>query len=207
MRNFVASYRQNGEVLREISDFNERMRRRCQHELHNSKSEIDSCKNHIFELLQNKQLYTTKYAVLEEQFTLLFNSIETISNAKNLEDKFDVQISVLASNLEKQNQENTVTKNFVRETTLERDQYRKHTEELLKQKQNLETEKQTQFDTFKKRLFELDRDMKAKTEEANETFEAKCLLDKEKKNLIAEREKMKDRIKKLKQKKGKFDIS
>ena len=132
MRNFVASYRQNGEVLREISDFNERMRRRCQHELHNSKSEIDSCKNHIFELLQNKQLYTTKYAVLEEQFTLLFNSIETISNAKNLEDKFDVQISVLASNLEKQNQENTVTKNFVRETTLERDQYRKHTEELLK---------------------------------------------------------------------------
>lgn len=145
--------------------------------------------------------------MLEEQFTLLFNSIETISNAKNLEDKFDVQISVLASNLEKQNQENTVTKNFVRETTLERDQYRKHTEELLKQKQNLETEKQTQFDTFKKRMFELDRDMKAKTEEANETFEAKCLLDKEKKNLIAEREKMKDRIKKLKQKKGKFDIS
>lgn len=71
----------------------------------------------------------------------------------------------------------------------------------------METEKQTQFDTFKKRLFELDRDMKAKTEEANETFEAKCLLDKEKKNLIAEREKMKDRIKKLKQKKGKFDIS
>lgn len=37
---------------------------------------------------QNKQLYNTKYEVLEEQFTLLFNSIETISNAKNLEDKF-----------------------------------------------------------------------------------------------------------------------
>jgi len=124
-----------------------------------------------------------------------------------LEDKFDVQISVLASNLEKQNKENIVNKNFIRETTIERDQYRKHTEELLRQKKALEEEKQTQFDTFKKRLFELDRDMKAKTEEANETFEAKCLLDKEKKNLIAEREKMKDRIKKLKQKKGKFDIS
>ena len=33
MRAFVTSYRENGEVLRQISDFNERMRRRCQHEL------------------------------------------------------------------------------------------------------------------------------------------------------------------------------
>ena len=36
-----------------------------------------------------------KYEVLEEQFTLLFNSIETISNAKNLEDKYEVQINYL----------------------------------------------------------------------------------------------------------------
>ncbi len=56
-------------------------------------------------------------------------------------------------------------------------------------------------------MFELDRDMKAKTEEANDNFETKCQLEKEKKNLIAEREKMKDRIKKLKQKKGKFDLA
>ena len=33
-----------------------------------------------------------KYEVLEEQFTLLFNSIETISNAKNLEDKFETEL-------------------------------------------------------------------------------------------------------------------
>lgn len=37
---------------------------------------------------QARKLYMMKYAVLEEQFTLLFNSIETISNAKNLEDKY-----------------------------------------------------------------------------------------------------------------------
>ena len=36
----------------------------------------------------NKKLYVTKYEVLEENFRMLFNSIETISNAKNLEDKF-----------------------------------------------------------------------------------------------------------------------
>lgn len=53
-----------------------------------TKCELDNQVNRNFMLDQNKQLYNTKYEVLEEQFTLLFNSIETISNAKNLEDKF-----------------------------------------------------------------------------------------------------------------------
>ena len=63
------------------------------------------------------------------------------------------------------------------------------------------------METFKKRLFELDKDLKAKTEEAEEYFEQRNSLDKEKKNLVIEREKMKDRIKKLKSKKGKFDLA
>ena len=84
MRNFVESMRQNQDVLRQISDFNENLRRRCQHELQTSKSDIDAQKNKIFELEQSNQLYQVKYQVLEEQFTLLYNSIETISNAKNI---------------------------------------------------------------------------------------------------------------------------
>jgi len=63
------------------------------------------------------------------------------------------------------------------------------------------------METFKRRVMELDRDMKQKGEELNETSEDKLLLEKEKKHLIAEREKMKDRIKKLKSRKGKFDIA
>jgi len=39
---FAASMRANGEVVSQILTFNENMRRRCQHELHSSKSEIDS---------------------------------------------------------------------------------------------------------------------------------------------------------------------
>ena len=40
-----------------------------------------------------------KYEVLEEQFTLLFNSIETISNAKNLEDKFETELNLKEAHL------------------------------------------------------------------------------------------------------------
>ena len=98
-------------------------------------------------------------------------------------------------------------KNYVRDTTAERDNYRKNTSELLEQKLKLEKEKAMAMETFKKRIMDLDREMKSKTEECNETFEAKTQLEKEKKNLVAERERMKERIKKLKQKRGKFDVS
>jgi len=53
-------------------------------------SELDSQANTVFGMEQARQLYMMKYEVLEEQFTLLFNSIESISNAKNLEDKYDL---------------------------------------------------------------------------------------------------------------------
>lgn len=39
-----------------------------------------------------------KYDVLEEQFSLLFESIETISNCKNLEDKFSAEMKVFKEN-------------------------------------------------------------------------------------------------------------
>ena len=73
-----------------MSQFNEDMRRRSQHELNLKLSEIDQQNNKLFMMEQNRQLYMMKYEVLEEQFTLLFNSIESISNAKNIEDKFDL---------------------------------------------------------------------------------------------------------------------
>ena len=74
----------------QMSQFNEDMRRRCQHELNLKLSEIDQQNNKLFMMEQNRQLYMMKYEVLEEQFTLLFSSIESISNAKNIEDKFDL---------------------------------------------------------------------------------------------------------------------
>ena len=147
-----------------------------------------------------------KYQVLEEQFTLLYNSIETISNAKNIQDKFEQELELFKVHLEKQSQENSVLSKYVKETTAERDYYRKNTQQLLEKKMSLEKEKTTQMDAFKKKLFELDREMKLKTEDCKENFEMKLQLEKEKKNLIAEREKMKERIKKLKTKKGKFDV-
>ena len=51
----------------------------------------------------------------------------------------------------------------------------------------------------------MDKDLKLMTDQSNAHFDAKVLLEKEKKSLITDREKMKERVKKLKQRRGKFD--
>ena len=48
MSSFVASMRENGEVLWKMSSFNETMRKRCQHELNLKLSELDNQSNKIF---------------------------------------------------------------------------------------------------------------------------------------------------------------
>ena len=108
-----------------ISEFNEMMRRRTQQDLHGSKSEIDSQKNKIFIMEQNKRLYAVRYEVLEEQFTLLFNSIQTISNAKNIEDKFEQELAMMRAAVKTQNTENNELSIQLRSTIAERDYYLK----------------------------------------------------------------------------------
>ena len=127
LRHFVETMRTNGDTMWQMSQFNENMRRRCQHELNKKLSELDCQNNKIFMMEQNRQLYMMKYEVLEEQFTLLFNSIETISNAKNLEDKYDLKIESLENQIHEQSSENKMLETYVRETTADRDNYRKHT--------------------------------------------------------------------------------
>ena len=62
------------------------------------------------------------------------------------------------------------------------------------------------MEVHKKQKLEIDREMKIKNDEANFNFEAKIQLEKEKKALIIDREKMKDRVKKLKMRRGKKEL-
>ena len=68
MKQFVDDMRKNNEVLTQISDYNERMRIRYKAELGDAKSKIDSYANYILELKMNRDIYNSKYTILEESF-------------------------------------------------------------------------------------------------------------------------------------------
>ena len=56
-------------------------------------SENDEQSNKIFDLEQNKRLKEISLELVQSQLNHLFNSINAISNAKNLEDKYQFQIN------------------------------------------------------------------------------------------------------------------
>ena len=64
--------------------FSDRLRRELQ--------DNDSNKNKIFELEQNKQRMSTQLEIIQGQYAKVFDSVNAISNAKNLEDKYKFQI-------------------------------------------------------------------------------------------------------------------
>ena len=94
----------------------------------------------------------------------------------------------------------------LRKTISERDAYRKNTAEMLEQNVKIKMEKEIMMTTFKKRVSELEEKARTKTEEFEAAEEQRLVLEKERKTFLVEREKMKERIKKLKKRGGKFDI-
>ena len=56
----------------------------------------------------------------------------------------------------------------MRDTITDRDYYRKETQRLIEKKLQLETEKMHALQEFRNRLFELEKDLKAKNDLADE---------------------------------------
>lgn len=82
-----------------------------------------------------------KQEVLEEQFRLLFDSIESISSAKNLSDKYDLQIDHLQAQIKNYIEESQKHEIYVNQTVYERDELRKVTLQLIESKEKLTADK------------------------------------------------------------------
>ena len=82
-----------------------------------------------------------KYQVLEEQFKMLYEAIETISNAKNLEDRFEYELQRKNDKIDEMSTNTTMLQTYVQETTTERDYYKKNTLTLTEKKKQVEKEK------------------------------------------------------------------
>ena len=73
-----------------MNDFvmvSEKLRKKFSEQLRLSAAKNDVSNNTIFELSQNKKLNDIKHSLTEEKLNLVFDSVNAISNAKEIEDK------------------------------------------------------------------------------------------------------------------------
>mmetsp|Transcript_34163 Transcript_34163/g.52432 ORF Transcript_34163/g.52432 Transcript_34163/m.52432 type:complete len:91 (-) Transcript_34163:846-1118(-) len=81
-----------------MTDFvkvSETYRKKFSEKLRESLSKNDLQANQIFELNQNRKLGEIQNELIESKLNMIFDSINSISNAKNLEDKYQFEMNTL----------------------------------------------------------------------------------------------------------------
>ena len=101
----------------------------------------DDLKNQIFELDQNKKLNQISYEIVQTKLNMLYESMTAISNAKNLEDKFQVEAQKkdkLIAELTREKADITID---YQEITINRDQTRQDNKEMVDTKNKADKER------------------------------------------------------------------
>jgi hypothetical protein len=83
---------------RALTDFvkvSEELRKNFSEKLRRCLSNNDLLSNKIFDLIQSKKLQQIQYELVEDKLNMIFESVNAISNAKNLEDKYQLEINQL----------------------------------------------------------------------------------------------------------------
>ena len=195
----------SSQALTDFVGVSERYRKRFSENLREALSLNDLQTNQIYELHQNKRLSDIQYQLAESKLNLMFDSVNAISNAKNLEDKYQFELNQLGQNFKALQYEKGDLELTLNQTIKEKDNYRQELKEMVDLKQKIEKEKQFMANSLKAANAKLDAQVKELEEKlVNETNE-KLKLEKALKASIDEREKMKLRIVKLKNRKGKVD--
>ena len=88
----------SSQALTDFVGVSERYRKRFSENLREALSLNDLQTNQIYELHQNKRLSDIQYQLAESKLNLMFDSVNAISNAKNLEDKYQFELNQLGQN-------------------------------------------------------------------------------------------------------------
>lgn len=138
----------------------EQYRKKFSEELRKALSQNDEQSNKVFELEQNRRLHEISYELVQGKLSMLFDSINAISNAKELEDKFQFEINELTATISLNKKEKTDLDWQKLQLTQERDKYRQDLNEIVEAKTKMERERHNFAQAVKDREQKLKEDIK-----------------------------------------------
>eukprot|EP00347_Sterkiella_histriomuscorum_P024062 403332433 len=165
----------------------------------------DQIKYQLQEVTSSKTLNEAKYEIIEEQLKFLYNSLQSLANAKNLEDKFQFKIDTLQLQYNSMMSEKSDMMDNLRRTTSERDESRDFLKEMTASRTMLLKEKEAFATSMKDKVAQLELDLKSTKSELDKLNEDFQKLEKFNKQMLNERDKMKQRLVKLKNRRFKID--
>lgn len=116
----------------------EHYRKKFSEKLRAALQQNDDLNNQLFEFAQNKQLNQISYEIVHKKLHMLYESINAISNAKNLEDKYQFEITQQKELIDDLRNEKTSLEHEHREMFKLKDQFADECKELSDAKHKIE---------------------------------------------------------------------
>lgn len=180
-------------TLRSYSQSCDGERLNSQNELLNVKVDLDRKNNYIIKLLEEVSLIKLDQEVIGTQLKNLYESIQSLSNKKFVEDKFKFEIDNLNMIYKELQNEKIVIDYQAKALLNDRDKLRSDLKEMVKSRQNIIREKEIYAKATKERISELENNLQQKDNELSKKQDEFAKLDKLHKIMANERDKLKDR--------------
>lgn len=194
-------------ITNKLAQLSESERLRYQHELMSVKVITDKQNNHIIKLEEEGKLRKLDQEIIGNQLKNLYIAIESLSHRKFIEDKFTFELNNQRREFEDLYQEKEETDFELSELLNDRDKLRNDLKEIVRSRILLVREKEIYAQTTKGIILSLEAKSLKIIAELKEKLEEFAKLDKSFKMVNNERDKLKERLQKLKTKRYRVDIN
>lgn len=177
-------------ALTNFVKISENYRKRFSDRLRRELQESDIQRNKIFELEQNRQLLGAQLEIVTSQYEKVFDSVNAISNAKNLEDKYKYQIEQLTNLVDCLRREKHEEEQNVFQRMKERDTLRDELKDMTEAKLKGDRERAMQNIQSREQIERM-RDVNSELHKQRDKFEEDFLrASEEVRNLIVDKERL-----------------
>lgn len=194
-------------ITNKLANLSESERVRYQRELMSVKVTTDKQNNHIIKLTEEGKLRQLDQEIIGNQLKNLYKAIENLSHRKFIEDKFAFELNNQRKEVADLSQEKKDTDLEFSELLNDRDKLRMDLKEIIRSRSLLMKEKEIYAQTTKVIIASLEaKNLKIAAEYA-EKIEELTKLDMTLKMVSNERDKLKERLQKLKSKRFRVDVN
>ena len=116
-------------------------RKKFSEQLRDTVSRNDELYNQVFEFDQNKRLTHISYELIQDKMSMLYESIDAISNAKYLEDKYQIRINNQKSQIENMKEEKVQYEQTIKTIVNESDKFKNDLRNICELKEKMENQR------------------------------------------------------------------
>ena len=173
-------------------------RKKFSEQLRDTVSRNDELYNQVFEFDQNKRLTHISYELIQDKMSMLYESIDAISNAKYLEDKYQIRINNQKNQLENMKEEKVQYEQTIKTIVNESDKFKNDLRNICELKEKMENQRKFTDQCNKETISQLKQEITKLTHELDQCQAENTVFQRNIKTMKVEIDKQKQRIIRIK---------